>query len=110
MFVNPSSAWGTALTFRNSFNWEQQPVAIVSVFPRRETHSVLVLRLAYPCYKCVFDFLRESLAGSDIGMGMVALGGSIGGESAGGGGVVALAVEVIFDGGWWWIVVDSDGM
>ena len=50
---------------RVSFNWEQEPVAIVSVFPRRKTHFVLVLRLAYPCYKCVFDFLRESLAGSD---------------------------------------------
>ena len=58
-----------------------------------------------------FDFFRESLAGSDIGMGMVALGRSIGGGgSASGGDVVKLTVEVMLDGYRWWMVVDSDGM
>ena len=73
---------------------------MATVFPRCETYSVLVLRLACPCYKCVFDFFRELLVGNDIRMGWLPLEDLSGGwGSAGGGDVVALAVEVMLDGG-----------
>lgn len=40
---------------------------------RRETHFDLVLWLAYPCHKCLLDFLRISLPDNDIGMETAAL-------------------------------------
>ena len=102
---------GAVRTFRNSFNWEQQPVAIVSVFPRRETHFVLVLRLAYPCYKCVFDFSVNPWLVATLGWRWLLSEDLSGvGGSARGGDVVALAVEVMLDEDRWWMVVDSDGM
>ena len=82
-----------------------------SVFHRRETYSVLVLRLPYPGYKCLFDSLCESLAGNDTGMGWLSSGYlSGGGESAGGGDVVALVVEVMPDEDRRWMVVDWERM